>query len=270
MQDNSVKFEVQTEGLGEFWGVAPNYRERRDREPMTIEAITEVIQTILEESGEEASGLFILEYAKKYLHIKIDGTTVELSRPNDANYQNIAVDPEDLQSSILDFFKIERESGDESKKSHVLLVEWIVLVLAGATMLGAFYFALSFIERDKAFMAEPDYIEVSNKDDLHEHLRELSGIYLTDLQDGETAIRLETDGRWAFYDLKQESRDRFIPELVEQGQCRPVYQKGKLAILTDNNYLFYWESKGVLRFQDRPYVLSAKTASEVSSVEFPE
>ena len=48
MLSEFVKFDVQTEGLGEFWGVAPDYHDRRSRDPMSAEELEEILMTILD------------------------------------------------------------------------------------------------------------------------------------------------------------------------------------------------------------------------------
>ena len=264
-----VKFDVQTEGLGEFWGVAPNYHERRSRDPMSADELLEVILTILDENGKESNGLFILENNKKTIHLKLDSGTLEISNPNDANYQNVAVTPDDLKATLSDFFKLSKD-GKVVPNAHIILLEWIIAIIAGGGMIAAFYFAFHYLTREVDFMPKPDFMEVQDQKDYAGHLKDMIGIYATEFADGETLLVIREDGQWEFHDLEKGNGKNFILTQVEAGLCRPVYQKGRLALLTDSNFLFYWERDGVLRFQERQYVRAGKSPDELPFVKFPD
>ena len=269
MAGEVVKFDVQTEGLGEFWGVAPSYHERRSRDPLSADELLEIILTIIDENGEEANGLFIVEYGKQSLHVKLDNGALAISNPNNANYQNVAISPSDLKASLTDFFNLQKDA-TVATDSHIILLEWIIAVLAGGGMIAAFYFAYQYMSKAVDFMPEPDYVEVQDQKDYAAHQKEIAGIYATEFEDGETLLVLKQDGQWEFHDLEKGSGKSFTVTQVEAGLCRPVYQKGKLAILTDSNYLFFWERDGVLRFQDRQYIRAATSPDELSLVKFPD
>jgi hypothetical protein len=268
MVAEEVKFDIQTEGLGEFWGVAPSYRDRRSRDPMSADELLEIILTILDENGEEANGLFIIEHSHNCVHIRLDNGALVLSDPNDANYQNVAISIDDLKASLADFFSL-RKDGTKVQNTHVIILQWIIALVAGGGMVAAFYFAFHHLKKEVEFMPNPEFVEVRDQKDFSDHLKELTGIYITELQDGETLLHIQEDGRWDFYDMEKGKGRNFVLTKVEEGLCRPIYQKGRLALLTDSNFLFYWESEGILKFQDRRYTRTAKSMAELSFVRLP-
>jgi len=264
-----VKFDIQTEGLGEFWGVAPNYHERRSRDPMSADELLEIILTILDDNGNDANGLFIIEHGKKSVHIRLNSGILEISNPNDANYQNVAVSPHDLKATLSDFFQLSKD-GKAVPNAHIIMLEWIIAVVASGGMLAAVTFAIHYLNKEVNFMPKPDYMEVQDEKDYADHLKALAGIYVTEFKDGETLLSVMPDGQWEFHDLEKGKGKSFVLNQVEAGLCRPVYQKGRLALLTDSNFLFYWEREGVLRFQERQYTLAGKSPAELQFVAFPD
>ena len=137
-------------------------------------------------------------------------------------------------------------------------------------MIGAIYFAFQQLEKEVDFMPKPDFVEVQDHTDFQNHLKKMTGIFVTELEDGETLLFIQEDGRWDFFDLERSVGNNFILTEIEGGLCRPVYQTGRLGLLTDSNFIFFWESEGVIYFQDRKYILTAKTSNELPFVSFPD
>lgn len=269
MPDEFVKFDVQTEGLGEFWGVAPDYHERRSRDPMSADELKEILLTIIDENGKDANGLFVIEHLNRIVNLRINSGVLEISDPNNANYQNVAISLDDVSKSLEDFFNL-KKGGKTVQNSHIIILEWIIALVAGSGMIGAFYFANQYLEKEVSFMPKPDFVEVQNNADFQNHLKKMTGIFVTELEDGESLLFIQGDGRWDFYDLERGTGNNFLLNEVEGGLCRPVYQAGRLALLTDSNFLFYWESEGVMYFQDRKYIRTAVTPNELPFVSFPD
>ena len=55
-------------------------------------------------------------------------------------------------------------------------------------------------------------------------------------------LELTPDGTWAFFDVEKGAVGSFILSNLNEGQFRPVYESGRVAILTDARYIFYPES----------------------------
>ncbi len=269
MPNELVKFDVQTEGLGEFWGVAPNYHERRSRDPMSAEELKDILLTIHDENGKEANGLFIIEHTNRRVNLRINSGVLEISDPNNANYQNVVISIDDLSKYLEDFFQLQK-GGKHVQNSHIIILEWIIALIAGAGMVGAIYFAFQYLDKEVDFMPKPDFVEIQDHTDFQNHLKKMTGIFVTELEDGETLLFIQEDGRWDFFDLERSVGNNFILTEIEGGLCRPVYQTGRLGLLTDSNFIFFWESEGVIYFQDRKYILTAKTSNELPFVSFPD
>jgi hypothetical protein len=255
MPSEFVKFDVQTEGLGEFWGVAPDYHDRRSRDPMSAEEL------------KDANGLFIIEHMNRRVNLRINSGVLEISDPNNANYQNVVISIDDLAKYLEDFFQL-KKGGKHVQNTHIIILEWVIALITGAGMIGAIYFASQYLNKEVNFMTKPDFVEVQDHTDFQNHLDRMTGIFATELEDGETLLFIHDDGRWDFYDLERGVGNNFILIEIEGGLCRPVYQAGRLALLTDSNFLFYWDSEGVLYFQDRKYIRMAKTPNELPFVSF--
>ena len=266
--DSGLKFEVQTEGLGEFWGITPVRHERIAREPMTAGEIEEIVLSILAENDTESSGLIILKRGHRALQIDLESGSISMSDPQNVNYQNISISRDDLSSSILSYFNLLEERHEE-RKSATGASQWMVAIAAGSISFATFYYSFQHLTRDFHFMPKPEFVEVEDDRDYREHLKAMSGVYITEWEDGETLLNLKGDGTWEFYDIERARNPKFSLNEVEQGDCRPVYQKGRLALLTRNYYVFKWESEGVLSFQERRYIRTAVTENEVPFVTFP-
>ncbi len=266
--DSELKFDIQTEGLGQFWGITPGRNERIMRDPMTVDEIRDIILSILEENETEANCQIFLKRGIKKLEIQLVNGSISISDPANVNYQNISVSIDDLESSILSFFKVLPQD-EEQKRSGAGLVQWTIAIVAGTISFATFNYAIRFLQRDFQFMPKPEFIEVENKADYNQHLREMAGIYITEWEDGETLLSLKNDGRWEFYDIERGRNQKFLLDDVEGGIFRPIYQKGRLALLTENFYVFRWESEGVLSFQERRYIRTANSEDEVPFITFP-
>ena len=265
--DSGLKFDVQTEGLGEFWGIAPDRHERITRAPMSLEEIEAVAISILEENEQDSSGQIFLKKGSRTLQIDLEGGVFQISDPDNFNYQNISIKKDDLASSILSFFNL-LEEPEEARKAGTSVMQWMIAGAAVIISFAAFSFVIRHLHEEFQFMPKPEFMEVEDNRDYQKHLRDMSGVYITNWEDGETLLRLKSDGSWEFYDLDRGGNQDFRLLEVESGECRPVYQKGRLALLTQNFYIFQWESEGVLSFQERRYIRTATNKDEVPFVSF--
>lgn len=269
MPNEPVKFSVWTEGLGEIWGITPDNLERRQREPMSTLEIHSIVEKLVDDFGEDGNGLFIVEYKGKVVHLELIRGGLELSNPNDLNYQNISISIDELEQSLLDYFGIEEKEA-VTRNSHVILIEWIIAIIVSCAMVFSIVYVRDFLKSRDYFLPEPDYTEIENQDDFRNHLSRLSGIFITDLDAGQTVIEIQADGRWGFYDLEKTSVRKFNCLPVENGLCRPVYSEGQLSLLTDVFFLFKVSNKDTLLFQDRKYIRVANSRDDLPFVAFPE
>ena len=100
-------------------------------------------------------------------------------------------------------------------------------------------------------------------------IEDFSGIYATGMRDGAMLIQLNIDSTYQYFDLRRSGHQRFILESVESGKFRPVYEMGKLAFLTEQNYIFY-PQKTKLIFQDRTYELIGQSEQDLPFIAFPD
>lgn len=269
MPNEPVKFSVWTEGLGEIWGITPDNPERRQRKPMSALEIHSIVDKLINDFGEEGNGLFIIDYKGKVLNLELLKGRLEMSDPSNLNYQNISLSLDELEQILLDYFDI-KEKEVVVRNSHVILIEWIIAITVGCAMIASIVYVRDFLESRDYFLPEPDYVEIENQEDFRHHLSRLSGIFITDLDAGQTVIEIHADGRWGFYDLERVSVRKFNCLPVENGLCRPVYSEGQLSLLTDVHFLFKVSNKDTLLFQDRKYIRVADSRDDLPFVVFPE
>ena len=271
MEPSGKTLTVWTEGLGEFWGIAPELIERRQREPMTPETLANVIDNILLENGHTASGLFILEAANKRLNLALTHGVIEISDPKNVNYQNVAMALDDLVKYLEAFFFTEVAANvEQTKASPVRMVEYIVASAAVVFLIFTVSFVSKFLENNSGFMPVPEITEIGNQDEIHDAQNRYAGVYTTGMDDGETILELKKDGSWGFYDIQRSTAGSYFLDLVQMGNYRPVYKSGRLAILTDSLYLLYPEDQENLLFLQRSFSRVAKTREDLTNVAFPD
>ena len=269
MPNEPLKFSVWTEGLGEIWGITQENLERRHREDMSVTEIHSIADKLISDFGEDANGLFIIEDKGKDLNLELVKGGLEISDPSNLNYQNISISLEELEQSILDYFGIKEEEVIV-RNSHVILIEWIIAITVGCAMVASILYVKDFLESRDHFIPKPDFTEIKSQEDFRNHLSRMSGVYMTDLDVGETVIEIHADGRWGFYDLEKASLRKFTCLPVENGLCRPVFSEGQLSLMTDAFYLFKVSNADTLVFQDRKYIRAGKSRDDLPFVAFPE
>lgn len=269
MPNEPVKFSVWTEGLGEIWGITQDNQERRQRDAMSVSEIHSIVDKLINDFGDDTNGLFIIEYKGKVLNLELVKGALEMSDPSDLNYQNISISLEEAEQSILDYFGIKKEEV-VVRNSHVILIEWIIAITVGCAMVASIVYVKDFLETRDHFIPEPDHAEIKSQADFRSHLSRLSGVFMTNLDAGETVIEIHADGRWGFYDLEKASLRKFTCLPVESGLCRPVYSEGQLSLLTDAFFLFKVGDTDTLVFQDRKYIRAGKSRDDLPFVAFPE
>jgi hypothetical protein len=145
MPNEPVKFSVWTEGLGKIWGITQDNLERRQRDAMSVVEIHSIVDKLISDFGEDANGLFIIEYKGKGLNLELVKGGLEMSDPSNLNYQNISISLEELEQSILDYFGIKEEEV-VVRNSHVILIEWIIAITVGCAMVASILYVKDFLE----------------------------------------------------------------------------------------------------------------------------
>ena len=135
----------------------------------------------------------------------------------------------------------------------LLTILGISIGVAAVVALGfAIRFVDGYLDQTSEFIPKPMALEIDNPVESRDLTVKYSGVYATRIDDGEMLLELKRDGTWGFYDVRKGSVGSFILQAVKSGNCRPVYEAGRLAILTDTRYLFYPENdKAGLVFQDQ-------------------
>lgn len=259
---------VWTEGLGEFYGIAREERERRERDPMSLDEVVDLILRILAENEpSEVEGLFVLEHGQKQANLRFLGGQLELSNPREVNYQNVMVAIDDLRAALADFFDL-HEAPEPVRRSHLILLEWVIAVVVGCGMVAAFVMVADFLEKRDTFIPEPDHLGYASAQETKSAMTRLSGIYVTELASGQTLLEISPEGRWGFYDLTGGTGSFIDAMMVESGEFRLVHTEGGLALLADSNYLFQVNSRDTLVFQDRRYLQTGKLRDDVPFLRF--
>ena len=271
MEASAVNLKVWTEGLGEFWGITPQ-KDRRQRDDMTPEAIVDVIHTIIEENSHDANGLFILESGGRRLNLNLSNGVVEVSDPRNANYQNVAIAESELAAYLNSFFVKEVETQKENLRTPLVQkLEYLVAVIVVVALGLSIRFVMQFMEDNSQFMPEPQTADIADMKELRSLTIQYAGVYATNMREGEMVIELKEDGTWFYYDMQSGSLGSYILEPVKAGSFRPVYESGRLAILTDARYVFYPDSEnGRITFLQRPFKRIGNSRDDLPYLSFPE
>jgi hypothetical protein len=272
MESSEVKLSIWTEGLGEFWGIAPDQKERRQRDNMSPEELADVINAILEENDHTANGLFALEAEGRILNLALTNGVIEMSDPKDINYQNVAIAEADLVSFLTDFFARKVEQERSNLRTPLLqAIEYTVAVIAILALGLTIRFVIHYLEDASQFMPNYETTEIGNLKESKTLTVKMAGVYATRIDDGEMILELKTDGTWGFFDIANGTVGSFILNTVSGGNFRPVYESGRLAILTDTRYLFYpGEHQKELIFLDRRFKRIGNTRDDLPFVSFPD
>ncbi|MEX0331745.1 MAG: hypothetical protein AB3N64_10015 [Puniceicoccaceae bacterium] len=268
-----IKLTVWTEGLGEFWGIASAQKERRQRGEMNPDEVVTIIGNIIEENTHDANGLFILESSGRRLNVTLSNGVVEVSDPRDANYQNVAIAESELTEYLIKFFApAAAESNENLRTPLVQTLEYVVAIAAIVVFGLTIRFVIGFMQDSSQFMPEPEAVEISDRIQVQNLKVQYAGVYATRMRDGEMVIELRDDGTWNYYDIQGGSLGSFILSPVNSGQFRPVYESGRLAILTDSRYLFYPSTnlEEGITFLQRPFKKIANTRDDLPYVSFPD
>lgn len=240
---------------------------------MTPEQVVSIIHDILEENGHDANGLFILESGEYRLNLNLNNGVIEISDPRNANYQNVAIAESELVGYLHKFFApvVQEEKKDSLRTPLVQKLEYLVALIVVVALVVTIRFVIQFMEDGSQFMPEPEATEIADVQEMRSLTVQNAGIYVTKMRDGEMAIELKDDGTWAYYDMRSGSLGAFILDTVDEGTFRPVYESGRLAILTDARYLFYPnQQEGSIVFLDRPFKRVGNTRDDLPYLSFPE
>ena len=268
MQQAAIKLIVWTEGLDPHWGQDAELKERLERGPMSLSAVVEEIEKIKNFYEEEANALFVLERGKRQLHVTLVNGKVEISDPGDPNYQNISLSDSGLESFLGDHFM--HETVEETVQAHRFrLAKLITVTTAIAALLVAAILLNTYVAYDSTFIPEPEVAKIDNPAQASIHLDEYAGVYATNVGDGEMVFEINLDGTWKFYDMFHSTKGFYSLQEVVGGKWQPVYEKGRLALMTDNRYLLYPEKNNALVFLDRNFERIATNRNDLPYLKFP-
>jgi hypothetical protein len=273
MGSHELELSVWTEGLGEFWGIQPEQRERRRRDDMAPEQLADIIHAILEENNHDANGLFILASGDRRLNLALSNGVIEISDPQNLNYQNVALAEAELIAFLNDFFArpAEEEEAPLLRTPLVQKVEYAVAIISIVALALTLKFVVGYLNRSSEFMPEVEAVEITDPTESRQLVVKYSGIYATSMDDGEMVLEIQDDGKWHFYDMQSSTLGSFILNMVKGGNFRPVVNLGRPAILTDTRYLFYpSNAEKTLHFLNRPFKRIGNTRDDLPYLSFPE
>jgi hypothetical protein len=263
-----AKIELWTEGLNENWGLDINNRRRIDRGRLNIPDLRLIVKRLRKRNRAGAECLLILDGGGRYLEVHVSEHDLLLSNPQDPNYQNVTIQDKDLKEYVERYFTVAVEAAVfEWTPSLIMQCVTLLLVLTGLGI--ALVFLSKYFAAESGFIPKPIVIEVTDPIELASVVEDFSGIYATGMRDGAMLIQLNIDSTFQYFDMKSSSHQRYILKPVESGKFKPVYDMGRLAFLTEQNYLFYPE-KTKLIFQDRSYDLVGQSEQDLPFIAFPD
>jgi len=271
MASSNLKLAVWTEGLNEDWIAFPSLDGHVERDPMTPGEVVEILERINEENGGAATCLFILQANNRRLHLTLARGSYSVSDPGNANYQNVKLDVREVPTFLEGYFD-KTSSGipehAEIRSSHLRLLEGTIAMAAVLVLAVTVYFVSRYMNTQSSFMPEPTVNELTKPEAL-DYITRYAGIYATQIGDGEMVIELDKNGHWSYYDVWKQSGGSFTLTEVEAGSYRPVLDRGRLAALTDTNFLFYLSEENRLEFLQRHFSRVARNREDLPYVKFP-
>ena len=239
---------------------------------MTPEELVEIISGMIQENSHNATGLFIIQTKSRTLNLALNNGVIEFSDPKNANYQNVAIVESELISYLDGYFAEEAtEEGSVLRTPLIRTLEYIVAIAAILALGLTIRFVVQHLEDSSQFFPLPETVEIKDLKESRSLMVKHAGVYATRLDDGEMLLELTPDGTWAFFDVEKGAVGSFILSNLNEGQFRPVYESGRVAILTDARYIFYPEStESELMFLQRRFKRLGNSRDDLPFVAFPD
>jgi len=268
MEPNGPKLSVWTEGLDDEWKASPGLSGQVDRGTMEPSEIPNAIERIWAFNGEQVECSLSLQQKSTQLKLTLEFGKILASDPQDMNYQGVEIIPTELISYLEGHFEI-RQDVEDTGRNPVRLVEWCVLgtflLILGFSIL----YMNRFLNTDSGFLPLPEAVEFDG-DAGQNYLQKYSGIYTTGIKEGGMLIELKQDGSFGYYDLSKAGPTLFRTVGVNTGNYQPVLIRGKVALLTDNRFVFTPTAKEELEFLQRKFNKLGKNRDDVPYLKFPE
>lgn len=269
MESAGPKLSVWTEGLDEEWQALPGGHARLNRGSMTPDRILKSLETIRFLNNDRVECQLILQHRKTQLLLLLANGKIFASDPQDPNYQNIPIELPAVAPYLEEHFAL-TEAFAQTGPNPVRIIEWILLaVFLGVLGFTVFYVG-RFLSHETGFLPWPAAVEFRDAASIREYRQAHAGLYLTRLEDGGMAIELEGGGTYGYYDLtrRPDGGWRLVP--VDQGLYRPVLISGKLAMLTDNRFVFQISGEGELEFLQRRFSWEAANRASLPGLSVAE
>lgn len=277
---------VATEGLSEEWITFPGLVERVHRSPMTPEQFAVLCRRINSENGMGATCRFILNGKTRQLQLDLVHGRYSACDPEDANYQNVGIGDQELETFLTDYFagcnKSARQpnsptpgTGQEVELEPELpvrtwrIMEGSIAVVVLLAFIATVVIIKKYPEKITGLMGVPNVVEIENDRDAREIVDRWAGVYATHVHDGGMVIELKNSGDWAYYEIWKYTSGNYVMDQLHAGQFRPVLEENRTAILTDSRFLFYPDDRQQLIFLDRPFKRIGDKLSELSYLIFP-
>ncbi|NDV61683.1 hypothetical protein G0Q06_04400 [Puniceicoccales bacterium CK1056] len=261
-----AKIELWTEGLNENWGLDINNRRRIDRGRLNPAELRLIAKRVRKRNRTGAECLLILTGGDRYLEVHVNENDLLLSNPQDPNYQNVTIPDKDLKDYVEQYFTVSIEATPfEWTPSLVMQCITLLLVLLGLGVV--LVFVSRHFSKETGFVQKPAIIELNDPIASASAIEDYSGIYATGMWDGAMLIELNIDSTFSYYDIKRSGQQRYILELVHSGTYKPVSEMGRMAFLTELNFIFYPDEEAII-FQDREYELIAQSRQDLPFIAF--
>ena len=266
MNRPSSKLFLWTERLGEDGYFRQTGTGRLERGAFSLPEILSLMERVRELNGPELDAILFLKGSGRSLEIKVRAEGLEISDPEDPNYQNIP-----LRFGEAAEFMRSRFLGTEDDQAvvHHPSSGTRMAIFAGLTLLfmAALFFLVNHLGKESGFLPVVKVQELEDPKEVDRLLHRFHGVYSTPISDGAMLIELQEDGYFVYADLHTLGQGVFRAESVTTGTYRPVYESGQLALLTDSRFLIH-PGDEALNFQGRVYVRLGKARNEIPYLVF--
>jgi len=267
---NSIpRVALWTEYLTEDWRFDADYRQRLSRGVIETSDLEDIIDEIREVNDGGCEGILFMQEKARSLQVAIKDEHLVVSDPQNPNYQNVKMPVEELEDFVTQYFSL-LEDGSERLSFPVQILQMaFFLVVFGGVATGLYFISKTYMQKS-SFLPMPLVEEIREPEERVDLLERHSAIYATGIRDGGLVIQLERNGDYRFYDMEKVRTGRYQLVTVESGKWRPTRQAGRVALVTDDNFVFYPDRQMDLVFLQRPFKRIAGGEAELPHVFFPE
>jgi len=258
-----------TEFLTKEWRHDEDSRERVSRGRVKVTELDEVIGEIREANSGTCEGVLFMQARERSLQVVLKEDELHLSDPQNPNYQNVKMPTDQLEEFVELYFFLEDEAEEGVSFPVQILQITFFLIVLGSVGTALFFVSANFIQQS-SFMPLPMVEEIHSPGERLNISERHSAIYATGVRDGAMVIQLKRSGDFRFYDMESIRPGRYQLVPVEAGTWWAARQAGRVALVTDNHYVFYPNRDGDLNFLQRPFARIASGEAELPHILFPE